>query len=32
MTALKVWFWCLLTFLGIMAFPLASFLVQRWPS
>jgi hypothetical protein len=29
MTALKVWFWCLVTFLGIMAFPLASFLAQH---
>jgi hypothetical protein len=29
MTALKVWFWCLVTFLGIMAFPLASFLTHR---
>jgi hypothetical protein len=27
-----VWFWCLVTFLGIMAFPLASFLAERWPS
>jgi len=29
MTALKVWFWCLVTFLGIMAFPLATFLAHR---
>jgi hypothetical protein len=29
MTALKVWFWCLVMFFGIMAFPLASFLAHR---